>query len=123
VEVLFEFFKITWEVCSTHQLKDGAIDVIITLFNQLPSQAKKVSQFFASRVFVHATNDDKVEQSAWVFLRLIQGDISRFTNDSDDALSSINCKGSFEESWANTFLIVFFRNQTSGSTGPSSGTY
>jgi hypothetical protein len=105
-DIFNEFFKIAWEIRSTQPLKDGAIDVITTLFNRIPSQSKKVSQFFHLCVFHHATKADKVERSARAFLRLIQGDISGVTDDASDILASIACCGTYEESFVNTFLIV-----------------
>ncbi|OHS98790.1 hypothetical protein TRFO_01838 [Tritrichomonas foetus] len=82
-DVLNEFFNIAWNSRNTSNLKDGAIDLICVLLNRLPAHHKKASQFYPSRVYKHASEDQKVERSARSFLRLIRGDISKINQDQD----------------------------------------
>ncbi|KAK8891665.1 hypothetical protein M9Y10_028885 [Tritrichomonas musculus] len=108
---LNEFFKIAWENKSQHGIKHGAIDLITTLFNRIPAQAKKAPQFYQMRVYKHASEDSKIERSLRAFLRLIRGDISHVedSNEGVDPLSFIDCKSSNSgESYLSIFMRIFF---------------
>lgn len=115
-EVLNEFFKLAWEIRSIKTMKDSAIDLITTLFNRVPTQSKKMQQFFTTRVYKYVNRPDKVERCARAFLRLIRGDISSAYDayDGKNLLACIGCSGSTAkdqsgpESFTNTFMKVFF---------------
>ena len=115
-EVLNEFFKLAWEIRSIKTLKDSAIDLITTLFNRVPTQAKKVQNYFVTRVYKYVNRPDKVERCARAFLRLIRGDISTAFEayDGSNILACIGCSGSTAkdqsdpDSFTNTFMKVFF---------------
>lgn len=111
VETLSEFFKIIWEAKGIDELKFGSIIMISALFNRIPSQAKKILQFYQTRVFKHAQNDKKVERSAKSFLILIRGDISKIQGPSYDTNPL---------SYISATRPPFFSSPSSSSSSPSS---
>jgi hypothetical protein len=112
---LNEIYAIAWGVRSMGPLKEGAIELIVTLMIRLPNQQKKLSGFFTSRIYKHAGIETKVERCARAFLRLIRGDISGVKIDKDfSPLNYISCAGigaksqKDRDSFHSTFLSVFF---------------
>ena len=110
-DLLKEFFSLAWSVRSQDGIKDGAVDLITTLFNRLPDEAKKASSFYSTRVFKHIGNSAKLNRTANAFLRLIQGDISKINYVSElDELKYISSAGQQfdKEPFATTFMKTFF---------------
>ncbi|OHT03415.1 hypothetical protein TRFO_06631 [Tritrichomonas foetus] len=116
-EVLNEFFKLAWEIKGQQQLKYGAIDLITSLFNRIPSQTKKQQQFYSTRVYKHVHDDRKIERSLHAFLRLIRGDISRIIDagEGTDPLAFIDSKSdSGSESYLSIFMRTFYAKSNFG---------
>lgn len=114
-DVLNEFFTLAWNNKNTNGLKDGAIDLITTLFPRLVQHQKKIAPFYSARVYKHAHEDKKVERSAVAFLRLIRGDVAGVdVGEGQDSLCYIRCNGSQSknqqtpDSFASTFMKIFF---------------
>lgn len=110
-DLLREFFNLAWSVRSQDGIKDGAVDLITTLFNRLSDEAKKASSFYSTRVFKHIGNPAKLPRTANAFLRLIQGDISKVSHVSElPELKYISSSGNLIDNtpFATTFMKTFF---------------
>ncbi|OHT00499.1 hypothetical protein TRFO_32767 [Tritrichomonas foetus] len=106
-DVLNEFFTIAWSVKGLIDVKEGAIDLICVLFNKLPQQQKKSTQFYMNKVYKHSEDETKVERSAKAFLRQIRGDISNYKSENDPHF--FNCCGSqTTDSFSSIFMKIFF---------------
>jgi len=102
-------------VCDDHQLKDGALDLLLTLYHRLPKYSNKIGLFMKKRVYAHANDEKKIERSLKLFkIHLFGGYSHCFSSnpvfDTSSMPNSVSEEFLYErENSHSLFMSIFFQ--------------
>lgn len=106
-DALQKIFDIAWSEKDEANTKDGAFELIVTLFQHLPNKESEANRFYQKRVYMHVGDDKKTERDLKLFWRRVMGGYNSLTTEDD--LSFIGTTGPNAKEMPSVFMNVYFK--------------
>ncbi|EAY17656.1 hypothetical protein TVAG_235380 [Trichomonas vaginalis G3] len=106
-DTLQKIFDIAWNEKEEPTVRDGAFELIVTLFQHLPNKEGEANRFFQKRVYAYAGTDATTERDLKLFWRRVMGGYNQLSTDDD--LSFIGMTGTNETEMPAIFMTYFFK--------------
>lgn len=90
------------------KVKDGAFELMVTLFQVLPNKEGEVQKFFQKRVYIHAGEERKTERDLKLFSKLLSGSYQS-QEVSENDISFIGMTGANASDLPPVFMNIYFK--------------